>query len=588
MSYRSPSNPRTSSFQPDVPLHHVNPANPPYSPISHINAHTLDDSASFFSHAKHSRTKTSDNVGKIDPHNSSSLELREKKLEEQFQTLLERCNRSKESLQTMQKVAFGDKETQRPYNTHQSMHLKSPTYSNISTTTKTLQDYEHENKYFPKTEKNIRNVAASAHIYSMNDEEQLQNEVADLKKQILDRVKNREIESSKGKIKFKDQIEGISDDENSKANRDNWQRKEVSYSREGKLQNRVLEQTDKLNKRSLRSKRDEEDRSQYIKEVKEEKTRAERSLGKLKDTIKEKERIQQEKYQSLKEKCKELKSILRDYVNRVMDLEGSLKRKDEQIVEYEEQVRKGEEELMRSDEVIDDLKRKEEFLRRNETEAKNANMEFKLKLNQQKEKIEEIELASKEAVEKYKEELQEIFEENDKLKVELSILKENEANLNKKNENLEKEADTLKSQVDTNKEAIRHLETTTQRKDEDLKDLRMQVEKLRSENGILEGKIKEMREIYKQSSEKADLEQRKFEEDIEKIKEEKERDIFKKKEKLKVLKQQIKDVQTQAQKAIEEKNLIHLEIERILGQKNAVERDLTKSREEVKFMKEEM
>ena len=43
-----------------------------------------------------------------------------------------------------------------------------------------------------------------------------------------------------------------------------------------------------------------------------------------------------------------------------------------------------------------------------------------------------------------------------------------------------------------------------------------------------------------------------------------------------------------AKKAIEEKNLIHLEIERILGQKNAVERDLIRSREEVKFMKEEM
>jgi len=576
MSYRSPSNPRSPSeryqfqFNSNLPLNSSLQTPKPTSNLGH-------EGSTYFSQTKHSRTLTSENTGRMNFQSSETFETRERKLEEQFHHLLDRCNKSKEFINNMQKMVHGDKnDGQRLYASAQTLNIRSPVQSNISTTTRTFQDVEHGNKYHKRYD-------IKDHIVSKNDDdedyEKLENEVVDLKRSIMDRLRNKDANSSK---RIKDIVaDGLSDEdeiryntlkENRSPKTATWQNDRVSSTRNSRLVGYG----------------GEEERDEFVKGAKEEKTKAEKNLSKLKTTLKEKERIQQEKYANLKGKSKELKNVLRDYVTRVIDLEENLKKKDEQIIEFEEQVRKGQEELIKNEETINVLKKTEESIRKSEVEAKNINIEYKVRLSEQNEKLESLEEAIRRSKEIYNDEMNQISQENEKLRIEVEVLKEKEFGLVKRNEGLEREVVTLKDELDRNKGIVDKLELQQGDKDADLKELRAQVDRLKADNGILEFKIKEVKDVLRQNNDKLIQEERKYEDELSRIREEKEREQLHKKEKIANLKQQIRELEVIIQKAIEEKKIAELEIERAHDQKHTVEKELNRVREDVKLAKEEI
>jgi len=576
MSYRSPSNPRSPSeryqfqFNSNLPLNSSLQTPKPTSNVGH-------EGSTYFSQTKHSRTLTSENTGRMNLQSSETFETRERKLEEQFHQLLDRCNKSKEFINNMQKMVHGDKnDGQRLYASAQTLNIKSPVQSNISTTTRTFQDVEQGNRYHKRYD-------TKDHIKNDEDEdyEKLENEVVDLKRSIMDRLRNKDANASK-RIKDID----FSDEEEIRSHQQQW-----NPLKENRSPKTATWQNDRVS--STRNSRlvgygGEEERNEFVKGAKEEKTKAEKNLSKLKTTLKEKERIQQEKYANLKGKSKELKNVLRDYVTRVIDLEENLKKKDEQIIEFEEQVRKGQEELIKNEETINVLKKTEESIRRSEVEAKNINIEYKVRLNEQNEKLESLEEAIRRSKEIYNEEMNQISQENEKLRIEVEVLKEKEFGLVKRNEGLEREVGTLKEELGRNKGIVDKLELQQGDKDADMKELRAQVDRLKADNGILELKIKEVKDVLRQNNDKLIQEERKYEDELSRIREEKEREQLQKKEKIANLKQQIRELEVIIQKAIEEKKIAELEIERAHDQKHSVEKELSRVREDVKLAKEEI
>ncbi len=580
MSYRSPSNPRSPSeryafqFNSNLPLN------------SSLRTPKPSDQEGGYSYSqsKHSRTLT-ENTGRMNLQSSGTFETREKKLEDQFHQLLDRCNKSKEFVNNMQKMVFGDKNNdgQRLYASTQALNVKSPVHSNISTATRTLQDYDHENKYIKRYEKRDHQIVSENRNLRNDDDEdyeKLENEVVDLKKSIMDRLRNKESVSSK---KFAAAAE-ISDDDDEDFKSHHTHKND----RKSMQQWNTMKENRSAKTATWHNDRNEEERNAYVKGAKEEKTKAEKSLHKLKTTLKEKEQVQQDKYLNLKGKCKELKNVLRDYVTRVIDLEESLKKKDEQIIEFEDQVRKGQEELLKNEETINVLKRTEESIRKSEVEAKNINIEYKVRLNEQNEKLETLEEAIRRSKEAYNEDFGQISQENERLRIEVEVLKEKEFGLNKRNDGLEREVGTLKEELERNKGIVDKLEYQQGEKDADLKELRTQLDQLKTENGILELKIKELKDVLRQNNDKLIQEERKYEDELLKIREEKEREQFQKKDKINNLKQQIKELEAVIQKAIEDKKIAELEIERAHDQKHTIERELGRVRDDVKLAKEEM
>ena len=580
MSYRSPSNPRSPSERYAFQFN----SNLPLNSSLRTPKPSDQEGGPYYSQTKHSRTLTSETTGRMGLQSSGAFETREKKLEEQFHQLLDRCNKSKEFVNNMQKMVFGDKgnDDQRLYASTQALNIKSPVHSNISTTTRTLQDYDHENKYIKRYEKRDQIVSENRNLRDDDEDyEKLENEVVDLKRSIMDRLRNKELVSSKKMAA----AEISDDDEDLKSHTHKNDRKSMQQwntLKENRSPKTATWHNDRL------STRNEEERNEFVKGAKEEKTKAEKSLHKLKTTLKEKERVQQDKYLNLKGKCKELKNVLRDYVTRVIDLEESLKKKDEQIIEFEDQVRKGQEELIKNEETINVLKKTEESIRKSEIEAKNINIEYKVRLNEQNEKLETLEEAIRRSKEMYNEELGQISQENERLRIEVEVLKEKEFGLNKRNDGLEREVGTLKEELERNKGIVDKLEYQQGEKDADLKELRSQLDKLKAENGVLELKIKELKDVLRQNNDKLIQEERKYEDELAKVKEEKEREQFQKKEKISNLKQQIKELEAVIQKAIEDKKIAELEIERAHDQKHTIERELGRVREDVKLAKEEM
>ena len=574
MSYKSPSNARASSLRKNPAQYSTNPINTSYSPYNLPRTYVLDDPASL-PHTRHSRVKTSTHFTRTEIPVTSSLELREKKLEEQFQTLLDRCSKSKEYIHNMQQAVFGDNngDIRHLSGSKQSLYGRSPTYSNVTPSRRVFGDSEQENRFFPKTEKNTQSFQYSTNDQS-NGYEVLENEVVNLKKKILNRLKNKEIESNKLKERLRSATE-VSDDEYQQT-AENLAENDFSLSKE------------------VKSPKKERNVKVYDEEyglVKQEKlggTNAERSLSRLKATLKEKEKVQEEKYVTAKEKCKELKNVLKEYVTKVTDLEEDLKKKETQLMEYEGNLRKWQDKAIREEETAKEFERRNEMLMKSEAEARSLNNEFKLRLSEQSEKIEELEGVLRNIKEKFRQGTGELSEENQSLRVELEAIRQSESVLKEKYENLQRESAKLRMENENNKDMIERIGLQTSEKNEDLKALRNHLEKLRNDKTGLEQKVKEIQQFWEQSTEKIETERLRYEEEIAKLKEEHEKENVVKREKIKTLKQQLREYEKSTQKAAEDKRFADLEVERTVEQKIATEKAATKYKEELKIAKDEM
>ena len=588
MSYRSPSNPRTPSQTLGFKNYQTNPGSAAYSPISNPRSHVIDNSAPLFSHDKSSRPKFSESNPKAELfQSSSSLETREKRLEDQFQSLLDRCNKSKEFIQSMQNVVYGSKSSEND-RLRTTGNLKSLAHSNISTATRPLHDNDQEHRHGFRAEKKYSNNSRVEH--ENDDYEKLENEVLNLKRSIVDRLQNKGTHSSKGKIKFKDLGSEGSSDEDTRRRKENKNKDEWNSSvllRDRKSGNGSFGIVDKSFQKSSRNVVEDQDYDSALL-AKEDKNKAERSLNKLKNTLREKEKLQQDNYINLKSKCRELQNVLKEYVSRVYNLEESVKRKEEQIRDYEVQVSRTQEDLIRSEAEIEESRRIEDGLRKNEAEIKNANLEYKLKTAQQEERIEELEEDLKDSRERHRKELEELLEENDALRVEFEVLKEKMTDLRKNNEKLEKQEQSLKEEVERSKENISKLETAKGERDKELKGLSGDTEKLRTEKGILEAKLVELKEVLRQNNERTVSDERKHEDEMRALKEEREKKLGAKKQKIKVLRAQLAETEGVAQKVIEEKKFAIEEKERVSRQSDTLERDFMRSRDENKLLREEM
>jgi len=509
----------------------------------------------------------------------TSLGNKEKRLDEQFKTLLDRCNRSKEYIENIHKSTFLDRKLD-------SMTFLSPTASSINKTSpfvsretsghKTLRDFNSGEPRSSNKPSEFQSTFQSTKNTKQCDDEdygKLESEIVDLKNTIIDKIKSEEKQARKSKA------------ENTSSSQDSDEDYMIppkSSSKLGALQTPKILSHHKSNLSTVSMKKAFEGDDDPT--HREEKFEVEKNIDVLKSTLKEREKLIQEKYENAKLKNKELKVVLREYVNKVIDLEESLKKKDALLAQYEEQSKKDQAELNRQAEFIEELRKREELMIRNEEETRSINNEYKQRLAEQRARLDELEEAFEESEARNKELIAKLTEENNELKTRNGILKEREALLKEKSETLQNEIQSIRGDLTLRENNLYKLEE----RDSEVKRLNQLVENLNNEKKHIKEKNEELKKQVEELQRKLEKKKKKIEEETRKITEQKDKEIAQKKEKIQALKAKIDGFEAVANKALEEQKLKQSEVERLLAQKKELEREVGKLKEDVNFATTQM
>ena len=295
----------------------------------------------------------------------------------------------------------------------------------------------------------------------------------------------------------------------------------------------------------------------------------EKNIEGLSNAVKRKERGQEKKYLDLKAKFKELKSILRSYVNRVIDLEDIIKKKDDIINDCEVQIRTSQKKLQKTNDAVEELRSREE--------GPGSIIDLKSK-------IQEL----KEAEESSQSQLQAISVENGRLKSELEDFIGREASLKEKQDAFHKDVDHLKRELNAKEAVINTYENERADRGGQAKLLKEELEKVRSERDRLERRLEESSRGKQDFESEIVKYKKKTDEEVRLVLEERAEELNARREKAREYKAKALEYEKQLNKALEEKKFAGFEIDKLVGQKTSLERDVYKARDEVKAANKEM
>jgi len=559
---------------------------------------------------------------------TSNLERRERKLDEQFKNLLERCNRSKEYIENINKLTSPiDKGLLSPPST--AIQYKSPTYSQTSTANRPLRELDLEpsrnevllqktSDFPPRTADFQLNTAKSSDLiptstarYDNPDNySRLEREILELKKTVMEKLKLTEDATNKENKKGAkyDSVETQESEE------DYLVKKQPQRERE---REREKEQPEKPSQttfkkphvrtatsptaglRSVKSPKavhsprsisitSPKDTRSLKRKEEEDKKKTEKSLIELHETLKEKEKIQHEKYVTLKVKYKELKNIFREINAKNAELADQLQRKDSIIADFEELARKSQEEILRNVEIIKELRRREEILTRSEEEARSTVIEYKARLGEQRETLEKIEESIRDNEEKYRIQLERLVSENSQLKSEVAALKEKEVSIREKHDVLTSELQACRHEIENKDRTIHKYEEQINLKDSQLRNLNQQLEKMSIHDKDILERLEEANNTIQSLEEKVAQMRKKFDEEKSRILEERDKEVAQKKEKNKILKEELAHKESLYNKLNEENRRISHDYDRVVSEKMQLQKEYDKLKEALDNANQEM
>ena len=277
----------------------------------------------------------------------------------------------------------------------------------------------------------------------------------------------------------------------------------------------------------------------FARNLEEEERIIEKNIEGLSIAVKRKERGHEKKYLDLKAKFKELKNILRSYVNRVIDLEDIIKKKDDIINDCEVQIKTSQKKLQKSNDTVEELR-------------------------------------SREGV------------ENGRLRTELEDFIAREASLKDKEDAFHKDIDHLRRELNAKEAVIATYENERGDRSSQVQLLKEELEKVRSERDRLERRLEENSHGKKDFESEIAKYKKKTDEEVRLILEERAEEITSKKEKAREYKAKALEYEKQLNKALEEKKFAGFEVDKLLGQKTSLEREAYKARDELKVANKEM
>jgi hypothetical protein len=511
------------------------------------------------SYATHRPKVSSISSPKFDPNTelTYSLESKERRLDEQFKSLLDRCNKSKAFIENIHKANLTDRldiTTQRSptsiLKSSPGLRSYSPHVGNNTTITKSSREYATQDSRTSKYPPPSSDVSLSQTQDSVNYG-RLENDIVDLKKNILERIRSEE----KQKLNKITQESSSSSDEDSRD-----LPKQISH--------RQTSEKKSIPKPSSTT------RLHTTPDYVSEKRAIEKNLDSLKTALKEKERITEDKFEDLKSKNQELKEILREYINKCIDFEEITNKKDTLLAQFEERSKADKNEIERLTQTLEELRKREDLLLKNEEDLRDQNMNFREKLDYLEQAVDQNDVH-------YRTHLDKVLDENNELKTKVSVLKEREALLKERYESLSSEVNSMRSEVNLKDNNLYKLTDIGEKKENEIKALREQLDHFMNENRGLTLRLEEKTKNVEDLERKVQKHKQKNEDEKNKIIEEKEKELIAKKEKIKHLKFKVDDFEAVANKAMEERKLKTAEVERLLVQKAGLERDVGKLKEDL-------
>ena len=523
----------------------------------------------------------------------ASLEHKEKHLDDRFKSLIDRCAKSKEYLDSLHKnTSTSERSPVKSTMVSPSSRSGLPLGPNSFETkrlflnTARSNNWEKENNYSSIKEKEAQ------------DFDKLESDLIEFKNEIIDKF-----QKSGKKQNVKTYSSNSSDSENDKKAAKYQSIKTNSIKEKRKVPNKSMYDREVLSPKTINStkysthkpsKNQEEDdymNEHYLStenDLDKERKKTSKSINKLKSVMKQKEKMEYEKYLALKAKAKEFKNILREYVNKVMDLENNLKKKDEIIIELEEQSKESQQELLKNFDTLKDLKRRNDEHRKMEEEMKNSNIEYKVKLNEYKKKLEKIEDSAKLNEERLRGEIDGLKEENALMRRDLSVSREKEDQIVESNQNFQKQIVELQDELNSKVMSISKFEKYETSKERETKELRDQLEKYLIENKHLNARFEDVKAQITHLEERNSKNKRKSEEEKNTILDEFQKKIARKSEKNKVLKEKLKELEAYLNILNDEKNGMAVEMEKIASIKVQNDREINKLREDLSSANHEM
>jgi len=313
-----------------------------------------------------------------------------------------------------------------------------------------------------------------------------------------------------------------------------------------------------------------------VKRVREESRGVDRSVEQDLTKRKREGRDYEKKYREGKAKFKEMKGILRSYVNKVIDLEDILKKKEELLTGCETQIRSDQKKLMKSNDLIQELRNRE---------GGASESELKAKILDQREELKKLHNLLDDAEERSRLHFENLTQENGQFRADLESLRAREASLKERLEQRNREFEPLQRELNTKENLLMRFEAERNEREAQMRALREELERVRIENEKTERRYEEYNKEFELEVAVA---KKQVEEDARAVIEEKNNQILVKKEKIKKLKQELREYEKIASKAIEEKKFAGHEIEKLVGQKTNSEREMYKTRDELKIANKEM
>ncbi len=256
--------------------------------------------------------------------------------------------------------------------------------------------------------------------------------------------------------------------------------------------------------------------------------------------------------------------------------------------ECEVQIRSDQKKLLKSNDLIEELKNREQSLQRSEGSAIGSNLELKERYKEQKDEIRRLHHLLEDAEANSRAQLQSLTYENGQFRAELEASRGREMSLKEKLNGKFQGIDSLEQELTMKENLIRRFEVEKAEKDTQLRILKDEVEKGKIEKEKLEQRLEENNRDRKDFELELGKYQRKTEEDIKTLIQERDNERATRKEKLKRLKDEIKEQEKMLNKANEDKKYLEIELEKLIGQKTQSERDMYKTRDELKAANKEM
>ena len=312
------------------------------------------------------------------------------------------------------------------------------------------------------------------------------------------------------------------------------------------------------------------------------------NIALLKAQYEEREAVLTEKYLNLKIKAKEIRSTLQEYVDKCIDLEENLNRKDQVLLDYEEQIRLAQQDLLKNYDALQEAKRNEDTLIKSEENLRQDKGELLSRIKEYKKRLNHAEEHGISNEEKLSEQIEALQNERQEIKIVLRGREDTIAILTINNEKLKDELDALRKEFDKQEKFALKQEADMEDKNVVIAELRLKLESLQVESKGIHGKIDEYKVNKKLMEDKLERYRRQIEGDRAQWEVEKNKHLEKKKQKIAKLKLEIKELERIITKQRDNKKELAVEIEKVQMNKLIQEKELHRYREELLLVQQEM